>query len=131
MPGSAPRSTMRPRHPSSRKVTAALPPAIPVPTMTTICSLVAFMFIVKNPLGTSCCICSVSAVLTSMLDCLLRLKHSYFRMKSKVLNHFYQRPIPVPDHCLLYPYTPSPLSLFYRTRFCPPVFLKHVFPPSH
>src|SRR5258708_34115986 len=46
MPGPAPRSTMRPRHPSSRRVTAALPPASPVPTMTTICSPVALAFIV-------------------------------------------------------------------------------------
>src|SRR5256714_9441195 len=50
MPGSAPRSTMRPRHPSSRRVMAALPPASPAPTMTTICSPVALAFIVKNPL---------------------------------------------------------------------------------
>src|SRR5262249_31270123 len=49
MPGSAPRSTMRPRHPSSRRVTAAWPPASPAPTMTTTWSLVVLAFIVKNP----------------------------------------------------------------------------------
>src|SRR5258708_375529 len=52
MPGSAPRSTMRPRHPSSRRVTAALPPASPAPTMTTICSPVALAVISLRSL---CC----------------------------------------------------------------------------
>src|SRR5258707_14820724 len=52
MVGSDPRSTMRPRHPSWRSVTAAFPPASPVPTITTVCMSVAFIFIfiVKNPL---------------------------------------------------------------------------------
>src|SRR5690348_5230516 len=74
MPDSAPRSTMRPRHPSSRRVAAALPPASPAPTMTTICSLVASMFIVKNPLVTSYRICSFSDMLTSMFGCLPHVK---------------------------------------------------------
>src|SRR2546421_8555786 len=36
-------------HPSSRRVTAALPPVSPAPTMTTTSSPVALAFIVKNP----------------------------------------------------------------------------------
>src|SRR5213078_2550561 len=37
-PGSRPMSTIRPLKPSSRSVTAALPPASPLPTITNLCS---------------------------------------------------------------------------------------------
>src|SRR5215469_11539627 len=51
MPGSLPKSRMRPRHPSSRSVTAALPPASPAPTITATCSPVASACIVNLSFG--------------------------------------------------------------------------------